>query len=267
VASQLHLVLAVPALVIGAYYTFVRFRPLPAMVFNGLGLAAFAFTGNVLSSILTMYSGRGFPMTDAALAAADRLVGFDWMGLLHLLDRHPGVNAVLRTAYDTIIGQIPLIIAVLAVTRHAHRMYRFMIALNLALIVTCAIAVFFPALGPYEFYGVSPADHPNIALATEAKMMNAISWLRAAQWSVPAPQIEVGLISFPSFHAATAVAYMWAMWRTPVARWIWLAQRDDAGRHPDPGQPLRGRCLRRRRGRLDRDRDGQMGARRQAAAR
>jgi membrane-associated phospholipid phosphatase len=31
-----------------------------------------------------------------------------------------------------------------------------------------------------------------------------------------------GLISFPSYHAATALLYIWAAWRTPVLKWIVL---------------------------------------------
>lgn len=221
--SFFHLLLAGPALAIGAYYTFKRFSLLPATLFNGLGLAGLAYTGNVLSTILTVYSGRRFPFTDATLAAADGAIGFDWGAALRLFDRHPDVNAVLRVAYDSIIPQILLIVVILALTRQAERLYRFLMATNLALVVTSVIAVFFPALGAYEFYGVSPADHPHIALVTDTKMTEPILWLRAAVFTPPGPSFTVGLISFPSFHSATAVIYAWAMWRTPVARWIWLA--------------------------------------------
>jgi hypothetical protein len=221
--NVIHLLLAGPAFVIGAYYTFWRFSLLPATLFNGFGLAGLAFTGNVLSSILTMYSARRFPFMDAPLAAADRFIGFDWVATLRLFDHHPDVNAVLRVAYDTIMPQILLIVVILALTRQAERLYGFLMATNLALVVTCVIAIFFPALGAYEFYGVSPADHPHIALMTDTKMTAPIQWLRAAEFTPPMPSFTVGLISFPSFHAATAVIYAWAMWRTPIARWVWLA--------------------------------------------
>jgi PAP2 superfamily len=84
------------------------------------------------------------------------------------------------------------------------------------------IAVFFPALGPYDFLHLSPADHPHIDLITSAKMTDPILWLRAAIFTDPAPPFTVGLISFPSFHSSVAAIYAWAAWRTPVVRWFAL---------------------------------------------
>src|SRR5712671_964524 len=94
-----HLRYAAPALAIGTYYTFVRYRVVVAAVFNGLGLAAFSLTGNVMSSVLTVYTGRGFPLADEALNAADRLIGFDWIALLKLVDSYPFIDAILQAAY------------------------------------------------------------------------------------------------------------------------------------------------------------------------
>jgi hypothetical protein len=74
-----HLAWTVPALAIGAYYTVIRFRPNIAALFNGFGLVGIGFTGSMLASILTVYTGRQFPFTDQTLAAADRFVGFDWL--------------------------------------------------------------------------------------------------------------------------------------------------------------------------------------------
>jgi hypothetical protein len=218
----IHLMLAGPALAIGAYYTFWRFSLLPATLFNGLGLAGFGFTGNVLSTILTMYTGRRFPLADSALATADRAIGFDWVAALQLFDRNPVVNGILMTAYESILPQMSLVVVILALAGQPERLCRFLLAVNLTLAVTSVIAVFFPALGPSEFYDVSPADHPHIPLITDTRMTGPILWLRAAQFTSPMPALTVGLISFPSFHAATAVIYTWAVWRTPVMRWIWL---------------------------------------------
>jgi hypothetical protein len=221
--TSVHLLLAAPALAIGAYYTFWRFSLLPATLFNGLGLAAFGFTGNVISTILTMYTGRRLPLADPVLAAADHAIGFDWVAALQLLDRYPVVNSVLTAVYETIVPQILLVVVILALTNQAERLCRFLIAVNLALAVTSVIAVFFPALGPYEFYGVSAADHPHITLVTDTKMTAPILWLRAGEFAPPMPSFTVGLISFPSFHTTTALIYAWAVWRTPILRWIWLA--------------------------------------------
>ena len=218
-----HLLWAVPALTIGTYFTYVRSHAIISGLFNGLGLLGIGFTGSVLASVLTVYSGRRFPLTDHALAAVDRALGFDWVALLQLFDRHPWLNTILQAAYRSIIAQVLLIIVALALTGQAERVYRFLTATNLALLTTCIASVFFPALGPYVTYGVSPADHPDIALVSAGKTSDAILWLRAAVFTDPVPSFAVGLIWFPSFHAATAAIYAWATWRTPVVRWIGLA--------------------------------------------
>jgi hypothetical protein len=73
-----HLLWAVPTLAIGTYFTFVRYHAIIAGLFNGLGLLGIGFTGSVLASVLTVYSGRHIPFADQALAAADQSLGFDW---------------------------------------------------------------------------------------------------------------------------------------------------------------------------------------------
>jgi hypothetical protein len=103
-----------------------------------------------------------------------------------------------------------------------QRLYAFISMMMVALAITSVTALFLPALGPYEFFNLTQADHPHISLLTEAKMTAPIQWLRAADFSVPVPPATVGLISFPSYHAATALIYIWAAWRVPYARWAVL---------------------------------------------
>ena len=218
-----YLLWTVPALAIGAYYTFLRFHPIVAGLFNGIGLVGIGFTGSVLASVLTVYTGRHFPFTDGPLAAADRFIGFDWLALMKLFDRYPQFDPILQAAYQSIIPQLMLILLVLALTGQAERLYRFLTATNVALLVTCIVTVFFPARGPYELYGLSAADHPHIALFSAGKTIEAILWLRTAAFTDPVPSFSLGLIWFPSFHAATAAIYTWATWRTPIIRWISVA--------------------------------------------
>jgi len=160
--------------------------------------------GGVLASVVTVHTGRQFPLTDQTLAAADRFIYFDWLTVLKLFDRFPQLDALLKGAYQSIHVQIILILVALALTQQLERLYRFLMATNMALLITCVVAVFLPALGPYELLNLTAADHPNISVITGAKMTEPILWIRAGVFGDPGPTIEVGLISFPSFHAATA---------------------------------------------------------------
>jgi hypothetical protein len=222
VENSRHLLWTVPVLAIGAYYTYIRANTTIAALFNGLGLAGIGVTGSGLASTLATYTGRSFPLADETLEAADRLIGFDWLAVLQFFDSHPYLDRIVSAAYGTIISQLPVIIVALALTHQTERLYRFLAAVNIALVITSIVAIFFPALGPYEFLHLSAADHPHIDLITADKMTAPILWLRAAAFTAPVPDFTVGLISFPSFHAATAAIYIWAMWRTPVIRWFGL---------------------------------------------
>jgi hypothetical protein len=175
------------------------------------------------SAALVFYVGREFPLVDAQMAAIDRVMAFDWLAYVQWFDRHPVFNAVAEAAYESIFAQAFLIVLLMALTRQSERVYAFIAIMVVALLITCVIAVFLPALGPYEFFDVDPADHPNIDLVTEDKMTAPIEWLRAADFTAPRPPVTVGLISFPSYHSATAIIYMWAAWRTPYLKWAIVA--------------------------------------------
>jgi hypothetical protein len=210
-------------LAIGIFYTFVRHHAFIATLFNALGLVHLAFLGAMPSAALVFYVGREFPLVDAQMAAIDQALAFDWPAYVQWFDRHVVFNAVAEAAYQSIFAQPFLIVLSMALTHQSDRLYAFITIMVVALLITCVIAVFLPALGPYEFFDLDVADHPNIDLITQDKMTAPIEWLRAADFNAPRPPVTVGLISFPSYHSATAIIYVWAAWRTPYFRWAIVA--------------------------------------------
>jgi hypothetical protein len=218
-----HLWTAVPFLTIGAFFIFHKYNVRGASLFNSLGFFHLAFTGAVPSAALVFYTGRQFPLIDGELTAFDRLLGFDWVAYVGWFDQHPGIDAMIQWAYHSIFTQPFLILLVLSLTAQAERLMALMVGTALALLATCATALFLPALGPYEFFGLSADHHPHITLITEAKMTAPIEWLRAAAFDTPKPTVTVGLISFPSFHTSAAILYAWAAWRTPFFKWLLVA--------------------------------------------
>lgn len=209
-------------LAIGAFYTFWHNHPLVGGLFNALGLIHVAFTGAFVSSVLVFYTGRSFPLIDAPLVAFDQALGFDWVAYVKWFDHHPFWSAAASWAYESIFAQPFVIIIVLVLMGQTERMFSLIAMMVMALTVTSVTALFFPALGPYQFFQLSPADHPNLTLIPDTEWTAPIEWLRKATFDAPMPPIANGLISFPSYHAATAVLYTWAAWRTPVFKWIVL---------------------------------------------
>lgn len=217
-----HAPLAIALFIPALYFTFVRFRPILSSLLGAIGLAVLATTLAWQTSTLVIHTGRYFPFVDELLSTADNFIGFNWAATLRYFDRYAYLDPLWQAAYNSIHWQPGFIIVTLALTRQRHRPFQFVIAMTLALSITNIAAIFWPALGPYEFFRITGADHANISLITEAKMTIGIQWLRADAPVEPMPHFDVGLISFPSFHAAAAALYIWALWRTPVVKWLGL---------------------------------------------
>lgn len=217
-----HPVFGAALLAFGLIFAARRHHPVMADLFKALGLVQLAFTGAFATAAMVFYTGRAFPFADAGFAAADQALGLDWVAYVKWMDRHPVVSMLAQWSYDSIFHQPGWIIVVLVLVRQTERVYGLIAMMVVALTATSAVALFLPALGPYQYFNLSAADHPNLALTPDSDWMVPITWLRAAVFDTPAPPLSVGLISFPSYHAATAILYIWAAWRTPWLKWIVL---------------------------------------------
>lgn len=157
-----------------------------------------------------------WPLQDQTLLAIDRALGMDPEAIARFVNDQPWLARVLVRGYGLIKWPLLLIPIVLALTGRFVRLQTYMLALSLALAVTIAISAFVPAIG--TFYGLNlPAAHvPNLHTATYAGQLRDILALRDGSLRELALFKLSGVVSFPSFHAASAVLYMWALW--PVRR-------------------------------------------------
>jgi len=157
-----------------------------------------------------------FPLQDQALLAIDRRLGLDPEPIARFVNDHPWLADVLARGYGLIKWPLLGIPVVLALTARYVRMQLFMLAMSLALAITIAISALVPAIGTY--YGLQlPAAHlPNINTAVYAGQLRDILALRDGSLHELQLFKLAGIVSFPSFHAASAVLYMWALW--PVRR-------------------------------------------------
>jgi PAP2 superfamily protein len=216
------LIVAVPLLIFGSYFTWFCARPVLSALFNGLGLLLIALSNAWTSTTLIFHTGRHFPLVDQILADIDGWLGFDWVAYLRLFDNNPTFDSICQICYHSVLYEPLPIIVILVITAQEERMYALFVGMIAALVLTTLIALPFPAFGPYEFFGLTAADHPNISPITAGKMTAPITWLRQATFDTPPPLLPVGLISFPSYHSAAAVIYVWGVWRTPVIKWAGL---------------------------------------------
>lgn len=187
-----------------------------ALLLRSAAIAVCAVPFTLSTCALVFHVGRANPFVDAWLASADQALGFDWLTYTRAVDRMPRLWKLLGYAYASILYQLPIICIVLAFTRSARRLYAVLCAQFGSLAIVAGIAVFTPALGTYIFYGSPNIAHSGDFLSPDL-VASTIRRLRGGSFSIVLDPVP--LITFPSYHACSAVIFAWALWRTPVLKW------------------------------------------------
>ena len=188
----------------------------PKLIFSLGTIGQVIITCAIVGPLSDVAGKLGWPLQDQALLAIDRALGLDPEPIARFVNDHPWLGDILSRGYGLIKWPLLGIPVVLALTARYVRLQLFMLAMSLALAVTIAISALVPAIGTY--YGLQlPAAHfPDINTAVYAGQLRDILALRDGSLH----ELQVfklsGIVSFPSFHAASAVLYMWALW--PVRR-------------------------------------------------
>ena len=147
---------------------------------------------------------------DAALAALDRDLGFDWQALYAWFAAHPAWSPVLDGAYQALGWTMVFTVLFLGVVE-PKKVSEFIAALMIALALTVPALALLPVAGPFAFYG--HADLPQawytahyLALRDGALKVIDLADLR-------------GIVSFPSFHAAGMALTLYAVRRYTLVFW------------------------------------------------
>lgn len=151
---------------------------------------------------------------DSYLIAADEMLGFDWLSLWNFVLSHPGIEFLSLVSYKSIAWQPAVVVIYLVLLKHQAHAYRFLAAMIVALTLTDALLVIVPAKSAaIHLLGESYASLPKAGIVH----VPIIEGLRSGSIDVVSAQSLHGLITFPSFHVAAAVLFIWAAW--PIA---WL---------------------------------------------
>ena len=153
-----------------------------------------------------------WPLQDQALLAIDRAMGLDPAPIARFVNDHPWLADILARGYGLIKWPLLGIPVVLALTARYVRLQLFMLAMCIALAVTIAISAFVPAIGTYYGLDLPAAQFPEINTAVYAGQLRDILALRDGTLHELRLFYLSGIVSFPSFHAASAALYMWALW-------------------------------------------------------
>ena len=183
----------------------------------------FTATAQMIMLLATMIAlsyiatASNLPLMDTRLLAVDRALGWDFRAYLSFINDRPLVLSLLALAYRTISLPILIIVIVLPAAGYYRRAGEFVTAFTVALLATTVISTLVPATGVYGTIGITPADYPNVIPQAYYDGMIKIPALRDGSLrELNLLQLD-GVLTFPSFHAAAAILYGWALWEV---RWL-----------------------------------------------
>ena len=204
--------LGAAALIGGVAYVYALARRRNALVFFALGSTAQLVVIAVLMPPLTyIAAAAGLPMQDANLAYLDRMLGLDWRVYFNFIYDRPTLIPYMLLGYAMIGWPMFGIPITLGAARQYRRLQQFTLACALTLIVTTVISTLLPALGTYYEYGIMP-DLSVFKPGGYLGQLRDLPLVRDGSLRVLDIMQLGGIITFPSFHAAAAVLYLWALW-------------------------------------------------------
>ncbi|WP_157353489.1 phosphatase PAP2 family protein [Aromatoleum toluclasticum] len=185
-------------LLIGSYYGFSgRSERLAEMGYYGAAWISFSATGAVLT-YLAAYMRT--PLYDSAFAEIDAALGFSWPIWFELGSTNVVIDLLLRIAYHSLIFQILGSIIFFAHTKRTDRNKELFWAAAISLAITSAIAYAYPAVG--AFY------HFKIEVQRAVHLQHVFDLIAGTQPIYSFRDMQ-GIVTFPSYHAALAVIFMY----------------------------------------------------------
>jgi PAP2 superfamily len=191
-------------------------RQNPRIAFPLTAIAQIVVVIPVMTSISYVTTSVNLPLMDATLLAYDRALGFDFRSYLSFINERPWLIWILATGYRAIACWVLVIVVILPLAGYYRRVAEFIGAFTLALISTTCISAVVPAIGVYGELGLTVSDFSNIVPQGYYDTLRDAPLLRDGTLRSLDLLKLVGVLTFPSFHAVSAVLYAWALW--PVRR-------------------------------------------------
>lgn len=186
-------------LLIGSYYGLSgRSGRLAEMCHYGALWISFSATGAVLT-YLSAYMRT--PLYDGAFADIDASLGFYWPIWFELTSKNAVIDLLLRIAYHSLIFQILASIIFFAHTKRTDRNKELFWAAVISLAITSAISYAYPAVGTFF--------HFRIEVQRGVHLQHVFDLISGTQPIYSFRDMQ-GIVTFPSYHAALAVIFIYA---------------------------------------------------------
>jgi membrane-associated phospholipid phosphatase len=154
------------------------------------------------------------PLMDAAIAAGDRSIGFNWPAVVEAANSSTWLAAILVACYTSILYQGQLVFLFHATIGGRERFFEFAALMVVTLLFTTTISMFFPAAGAYAYYHPAATSYSHYTATGGLDHLTTLHRLRSLAPFEFSVETTIGLISFPSFHTTLGLLVVYAMRRT-----------------------------------------------------
>lgn len=166
----------------------------------------------IFSAILAyIASASPMPFYDEQLLSIDRALGFDWFAYIKWVDKTAYADTVLSYSYFSFF-QIPLLFILLSAYQKYIKLYSVMLCFIIGISICAAISFIFPAMSAYTFFNVNHNDYHNVNLLSGYWHIDDLLGMRNGTIKSIHLFTLKGIITFPSFHASTAIILLWGFW-------------------------------------------------------
>ena len=184
----------------------------PLVVFALASTAQLVLIVSLMTPLTYVAAAAALPLQDGRLVMLDRALGLDWPGLLAFVNDRPWLTRYLVLGYSLIAWPVLGIPVILGFARRFERLQQFTLAFALALIATALLSMLVPAEGAFYGHGLAPDAFSNITPGGYLDQMRDFPGVRDGSLRELDIVHLVGIVMFPSFHAASAVLFVWAFW-------------------------------------------------------
>ncbi|MBR1225366.1 MULTISPECIES: phosphatase PAP2 family protein [unclassified Bradyrhizobium] len=184
----------------------------PKLIFPLGAISQLLLIATIMGPLTYVAAVTNWPLQDRALLAIDRAMGMDPEMIARYVNDREWLGALLVRSYTLIKIILLAIPLVLALTSRFVRLQVFVLAFSLTLIMTLVISTFTPAVGTYYGLNIDPAQFSSLDASMYQAQLRDILALRDGSLRHLELLKITGIVSFPSFHAASAVLYIWALW-------------------------------------------------------
>jgi len=150
---------------------------------------------------------------DLQFARMDAALGFNWLGCLNFIMRHPILRNLLERDYNSIFVQVFVSIAYFAIIRRSDRNRELLWTGMLSALITASLSGLLPAIGPYV------NDVRNLPVKDMPGWLAVFIALRDGSLSSFALLHMTGIVTFPSFHTALAIVLIYVH-RPPLRSFV-----------------------------------------------